>query len=99
MGSTTGYPPPRSGYDELDTTLMPPRGVGEYGRGSPGSKSYKLLLSCVFKTSNFDDLGPINPGGIASGFHGAPDDDGKSSQDILGFFLHKNNILSLFILV
>lgn len=32
----SGYPPPRSGYDELDTTLMPPRGGGEYDRGSPG---------------------------------------------------------------
>ena len=37
VGSTgSAYPPPRSGYDELDTTLMPPRSGGEYDRGSPG---------------------------------------------------------------
>lgn len=30
-----GYPP-RSGYDELDTTLMPPRPGEAYNRGSPG---------------------------------------------------------------
>ena len=36
-GSTSGggYPP-RSGYDELDTTLMPPRPGEAYNRGSPG---------------------------------------------------------------
>ena len=28
--------PPRSGYDELDTTLMPPRPGEAYNRGSPG---------------------------------------------------------------
>ncbi len=33
---SSAYPPPRSGYDELDTTLMPPRAGGEYDRGSPG---------------------------------------------------------------
>ena len=39
-GSNSGYPPPRSGYDELDTTLMPPRaGAGDYDRGSPGPVS------------------------------------------------------------
>ena len=31
----SGYPP-RSGYDELDTTLMPPRPGEPYNRGSPG---------------------------------------------------------------
>ena len=31
-----GFPPPRSGYDELDTTLMPPRPGEAYNRGSPG---------------------------------------------------------------
>ena len=37
VGSTgSADPPPRSGYDELDTTLMPPRSGGEYDRGSPG---------------------------------------------------------------
>ena len=33
--SVGGYPP-RSGYDELDTTLMPPRPGEAYNRGSPG---------------------------------------------------------------
>merc|ERR1712223_933317 len=31
-----GVFPPRSGYDELDTTLMPPRPGEAYNRGSPG---------------------------------------------------------------
>ena len=34
-GVSGGYPP-RSGYDELDTTLMPPRPGEAYNRGSPG---------------------------------------------------------------
>lgn len=34
--SGTGNYPPRSGYDELDTTLMPPRPGEPYNRGSPG---------------------------------------------------------------
>jgi hypothetical protein len=33
-GSTGGGP--RSGYDELDTTLMPPRPGEQYGRGGSG---------------------------------------------------------------
>ena len=33
-GSTGGGP--RSGYDELDTTLMPPRQGEQYGRGGSG---------------------------------------------------------------
>ena len=33
-GSTGGGP--RSGYDELDTTLMPPRPGEHYGRGGSG---------------------------------------------------------------
>ena len=32
-GGSSNYPP-RSGYDELDTTLMPPRPGEQYGRGS-----------------------------------------------------------------
>lgn len=32
-GGTSNYPP-RSGYDELDTTLMPPRPGEHYGRGA-----------------------------------------------------------------
>ena len=37
-GTNSGGPgfPPRSGYDELDTTLMPPRPGEAYNRGSPG---------------------------------------------------------------
>ena len=34
-GSSTGGGP-RSGYDELDTTLMPPRPGEQYGRGGSG---------------------------------------------------------------
>ena len=34
----SGYTP-RSGYDELDTTLMPPRPGEPYNRGSPGNSN------------------------------------------------------------
>ena len=34
--STTTGGGPRSGYDELDTTLMPPRPGEQYGRGGSG---------------------------------------------------------------
>ena len=35
-GSTSTGGVPRSGYDELDTTLMPPRPGEHYGRGGSG---------------------------------------------------------------
>ena len=52
-GSGSGYPP-RSGYDELDTTLMPPRPGEQYGRGgspatagSGGSGSAAMTASAA----------------------------------------------------
>ena len=53
--SVSGYPP-RSGYDELDTTLMPPRPGEPYNRGSPGP-------SVTGSMSGGSQGGPPPPGG------------------------------------
>lgn len=48
-GSTSSYPP-RSGYDELDTTLMPPRPGEQFpgGQSSAAGKRQFLLLFKLF---------------------------------------------------
>ena len=56
----SGQYPPRSGYEELDTTLMPPRPGGEQfarntpspgpGQGHPGYAGQKQPLSVIIRS-------------------------------------------------
>ena len=61
-GSTGGGP--RSGYDELDTTLMPPRPGEQYGRGGSGGSPANVAAG-----STGSAAGVVPPGVPPHGSH------------------------------
>merc|ERR1740129_2497953 len=86
-GVSGGYPP-RSGYDELDTTLMPPRPGEAYNRGSPGP-------SAAGSMSGSQGGPPPVPFPVAPGQGGVPGVHWRDPDlhEVIEFLNNPNNVI------
>lgn len=86
--SVAGAYPPRSGYDELDTTLMPPRPGEPYNRGSPGPSATGSMSGSQGGPPAQPFPVPPGPGGVPGVHWRDPD-----LHEVIEFLNNPNNVI------